>query len=462
MTTNQLLPEYPKDYEAELWVLGSVLLNRDILDELISKIDLKPEDFFDEHAAGIYRCMLDIHAKGRTPDVKLITDLINKSTNAERKTDTLALLLQAVEVPTYANWSYYAHRVRYCSTRRKLINASSEINGHARSEYLDESELLDFCEKQVFSVLEDRVKADAVPVGDILADAMDQLDKAKAGATQGIKTGLTELDRILGGLRDGELIIVAGRTSMGKTALAANIAENVSLSGKSTLFISLEMAQLELGNRIMCSHARVCSKKVRDGFISKEERARLVESCGEIGTAPLFIDDTASRTTASIAAIARRWKRKYDLRLIVVDYLQFVQPDNARDPRQEQVAAIARKLKHIARELSVPVICLAQLNRQVEASKDNKPKLSHLRESGAIEQDADVVLFVHREEYYASQQEMMPGGSKADCKGKAQLIIAKHRNGPTGEVNLAWFDSFTRFDNLAASVGPMQEWDGAA
>jgi replicative DNA helicase len=213
-----------------------------------------------------------------------------------------------------------------------------------------------------------------------------------------------------------------------------------------TLFVSLEMARLELAQRMLCSQGRIDANKFRTGFLSGEDRKKLVEASARLGKAPLWVDDTPARSCTEIAACARRLRRKQKLGLVVIDYLQLIQPDDPRDPRQEQVAKMARRLKALARELEIPVLCLAQLNRQVEAGKEgHRPKLSHLRESGAIEQDADVVMFVHREEYYHTREEAM---EKGIC-GQADIIVAKQRNGPTGDVKLAWFDKHTRFDNLA-------------
>jgi replicative DNA helicase len=233
---------------------------------------------------------------------------------------------------------------------------------------------------------------------------------------------------------------------MGKTALAANIAEHAALKQDvTTLFVSLEMSRLELGLRVLCSHARVSSHKVRDGVLSKIDQKKLMESQGVLSRAPLYIDDTPSRTMTEIAAAARRLRRKHKLGLVVVDYLQLIEPDNPKDQRQEQVAKIARRLKGLARELKIPVLCLAQVNRQAEATKEgHRPRLSHLRESGAIEQDADVVMFVHRESYYQSNEE-----ERAQMAHDAELIVAKQRNGPTDSVKVVWQPEFTRFETLS-------------
>ncbi|MEX2559449.1 MAG: DnaB-like helicase C-terminal domain-containing protein, partial [Pirellulales bacterium] len=255
----------------------------------------------------------------------------------------------------------------------------------------------------------------------------------------------TDLDGLTGGFHDGELVILAARPSMGKTALATNIADHVAISGlRTTLFVSLEMSRLELAERMLCGHGRINGHKLRNGFISATDRKKLIESSVAMSKAPLFIDDTPSRTMTEIAATARRLRRREKLALVIIDYLQLIEPDNPKDPRQEQVAKIARRLKGLARELKLPVLCLAQLNRQAEVTKDNRPRLNHLRESGAIEQDADVVLFVHRDEYYQSNDD-----DRSRVAGQADLIIAKQRNGPTGDIKLAWLQDYTRFENLA-------------
>ena len=242
----------------------------------------------------------------------------------------------------------------------------------------------------------------------------------------GAETGLTGFDEMTGGLHDGELVILAARPSMGKTALAMNISEHASISQRlPTLFVSLEMSGLELADRMLCSLARVNGHRLRNGSVSSDDRDRLIRKANEVSQAPLFVDDSPSRTVSEIAAAARRIKRREgSLGLVVVDYLQLIEPDNSRDPRQEQVAKIARRLKGLARELQVPLLCLSQLNRQAEDAKDHRPKLSHLRESGAIEQDADVVMFVHREEYYHR------GEDRAQYAGQAEIIIAKQRQRP--------------------------------
>jgi replicative DNA helicase len=303
-------------------------------------------------------------------------------------------------------------------------------------------------EAKVFGILEEKGTGDVAGMADILHEAMARIDDRinRGGGIGGISTGLRDLDVQTGGMHDSELIILAARPSMGKTALAANIAENVAMSAEphAVFFVSLEMSRLELAERMLCSRGRINGHNLRNGMISKNERQSLIETMSELSTAPIYIDDSPSRTVTEIAAAARRLKRRENLRLVVVDYLQLIEPDNSKDQRQEQVAKIARRLKGMARELKVPVLVLSQLNRQAEASKDNRPKLSHLRESGAIEQDADVVMFVHREEYYATNPD-----DREKLKGKAELIIAKQRNGPVGDVPVSWLQNYTRFEDRA-------------
>ena len=283
------------------------------------------------------------------------------------------------------------------------------------------------------------------------------LDAKATGDVDGTPTGFVELDRMIGGLHGSELIILAARPSMGKTALATNIADYVAVERqKPVLFFSLEMSKTEVLIRVINARARIPSQQYRYGLSSKEQE-NFNSAIKALETAPLYIDDTPAHTVSEIAAIARRTKRKNGLALIIVDYLSLIEPDNSKDPRQEQVAKIARRLKGLARNLNVPVLCLAQLNRQTEQSKGNRPQLSYLRESGAIEQDADVVMFVHREEYYLTKEEAEEKG----LVGVADLIVAKQRNGAIGDIKLIWQSRFTLFSNPQESEEPEPETEYA-
>lgn len=435
----------PCDISAEMAVLGSILLMPDVCDDLV--MILKADDFYDDANRILYQHMTEMVDAGKKIDVTLLVDILKKAEDYEAVGGSAHLAKLANSVPNAAHAVYYAEIVRSKATFRKLIEASTSILRDCYDESHEAKELLSQAEQRVFQIQDERSSQAASSIGDLLTSAMERIDARMQGthAVGGVDTHFTEFDAMSGGLHDGELVILAARPSMGKTALALNVAENVALLGRApVLFVSLEMSGIELADRLMCSVARVNGHQLRNGSISQEDRKRLVEKAVEVSNAPLYIDDSPSRSVSEIAAVARRIKtREKSLGLIVIDYLQLLEPDNAKDPRQEQVAKIARRLKGLAREQGVPVLCLAQLNRQAEEGKDHKPKLSQLRESGAIEQDADVVMFVHREEYFHR------GDEAAQYAGQAEIIIAKQRNGPIGEVPLSWEKQFTRFSDRA-------------
>lgn len=434
----------PHNMDAEKGVLGSMLLDPEVCDEVVSAIR-KPDDFYSYAHQVIYRCLVDMHNDGKGVDVTLLAERLESQGEMESigGLDYLANVVNSV--PSAANALYYAQIVHDKATLRTMIHASTEILRDAYDASQETRELLSRAEERIFGILENDAVGELHVMQDILHEALDRIDKRLLKGIGGAPTGFADLDRMTGGLHESELVIIAGRPSMGKTALATSIAEHVAIvDNRPTLFVSLEMSRLELAERMLCSHGRINGHELRNGFISPLDRKKLIEASNRMSEAPLYIDDSPSRTVTEIAAGARRLKRKHGLALVVVDYLQLIEPDNSKDPRQEQVAKIARRLKGLARELKVPLICLAQLNRQAEAAKDNIPRLSHLRESGAIEQDADVVMFVHREEYYMTREE-----DKASVAGQADIILAKQRNGPTGEVKLAWLQNYTRFENLA-------------
>jgi replicative DNA helicase len=433
----------PCNLEAERGVLGSILLLPVVCDEV--SLILRPEDFYDDANRVLFTAVRTMHDENQRIDTVLLTDRLKKSGDYEKIGGAayLAEILQSV--PTAANAAYYAQIVRNKSTLRSLIHSSTEILRDAYDDALEPQEMVGQAEQRIFAILDSRAAGQVATIHDILQETMSRLDRriTHGHSTAGIETGFTDFDHLTGGLNNSELTILAGRPSMGKTAFALNIAEYVTMRlGVATLFVSLEMSSMELADRMVCTLAQVNGQRLRNATISNAERAKLVEKMAELSQAPLFVDDTPSRTVTEIAAAARRLKRRSDLGLVVVDYLQLIEPDYPKDPRQEQVARIARRLKGLSRELNVPVLCLAQLNRQAEAARENRPRLSHLRESGAIEQDADVVVFVHREEYFAASDE-----EREKVAGQAELIVAKQRNGPTDSVKLHWFKDFTQFRN---------------
>ncbi len=355
----------------------------------------------------------------------------------------LARVSQAV--PNAAHAKFYAGIVHEKSIYRAVINASTEILARGYEEAQEAKEFLNFAEQQMFAVLNERSVSNVASINEVLIHAMERIDQRLRGtlASDAVETGFADLDSLTAGLHNSELVILAARPSMGKTAFAMNIAENVAVNqGIPTLFVSLEMSAIELADRLLCSVGRINGHRLRNGTLPQEERRRLVSIAGKLSQAKLYVDDSPSRTVTEIAAAARRIKRREGrIGLIVIDYLQLIEPDNSSDPRQEQVAKIARRLKGLARELETPVLCLAQVNRQAEDSREHRPRLSHLRESGAIEQDADVVMFVHREEYYQRGEE------REQLAGQAEIIVAKQRNGPIGDIELVWRKDFTRFED---------------
>ncbi len=433
----------PLDLQAEIGVLGSIVLLPDVLDDVV--LIVRPDDFYDDAHRKLFAHMVTLHEANKKIDPTLLIDRLKTAGEYEAIGGSAYLSKIINAVPNAAHATYYAEIVRQKSTFRSLILASTEILRDAYDEAADAPQLLSQAEQKIFSILDDRGTNNVQPLKEVVMQAMDRLDARMAGthATGGCDYGFRELDGKTGGLHDGELVILAARPSMGKTAYAMNVAEHVAREqNTSVLFVSLEMSSLELADRLLCSVARVNGHRLRNGTVSQEDRLKLVDTASVLAKIPFFVDDSPSRTVTEIAAAARRIKRRLGgLGLIVVDYLQLIEPDNPKDPRQEQVAKIARRLKGLAREMKVPVMCLAQLNRQTEMGKENIPRLSHLRESGAIEQDADVVLFVHREEYYHR------GEDQKQFAGQAQLIIAKQRNGPVGEVEMEWLRDFTRFQD---------------
>ena len=436
--------ERPSNVDAEKAVLGSILLKPDVCDDVA--LVLRAEDFSDEAHQLLYRHLMELHDGGKRIDTTIVLEKLRTQGDLER-IGGAPLLAEVLEtVPHAAHAVHYSQIVRDKSLLRALIDTGTDILRDAYDAVDEPRQLLARAEERIFAILERRASTDAKPIAAVLEDVMIRMDARMQHdhAIGGVETGFTELDSLCGGLHNSELIILAARPSMGKTAFAMNIAEHVAIGLQHpVLFVSLEMACLQLANRLLCSSAQVNGNRLRNGTISQEDRRRLVQKSAEIGTAPLYIDDTPGRTLTEIAAVARRLKRKKGLSLVVIDYLQLIEPDNPRDPRQEQVARIARRLKLMSRELEIPVLCLAQLNRQAEASRDNRPRLNHLRESGAIEQDADVVMFVHREEYYQSSEE-----EKERVRGQAEIMVAKQRNGPTDDVKLLWQQEYTRFVNL--------------
>lgn len=440
----------PCSLEAERAVLGSLLLLPEVCDEVA--LVVRPDDFYDEAHARIYGHILALHNDGRPLELQLLTQQLKDVGEYDAVGGAAYLLELGQGVSTAAHADYYARIIRDKSLLRSLIRVSTDILKDTYDATGDARQALARAEEQLFGILDSKGDNRVDTIHTVLLESLSRiaLRSEHKHACLGLETGFFDYDDLTGGLHESELVILASRPSMGKTALALNIVEHITIDERGpqrpVLFVSLEMSSLELGDRLLCSRARVNSHRVRTGRIDARDSQRLTAVASDVSKAPLFIDDSPSRNMTEIAATARRMKRREGLALVVIDYLQLIEPDNTKEPRQEQVARISRRLKGLARELEVPVLCLAQLNRQVEATQHSKPQLSHLRESGAIEQDADLVMFVHREEYYQTNEE-----DRERVKGQADLMIRKQRNGPTGDVKLAWLHDFTRFENFQPS-----------
>ena len=346
-------------------------------------------------------------------------------------------------MPTAANIAYYARIVREKAILRSLITTATEIATRGYEEQGNVEEFLDTAEKVIFDISEKKIKASFVAVGDMITDTLKTIDKLyqRKEMVTGVPTGYEDLDKITAGLQPSDLIIVAGRPGMGKTAFALNIAANAAYAGVGAAVFSLEMAKEQLVLRMLCSEARVNSSKVRSGYLGERDFPQLAKAAGRLHEAPIYIDDTPAISVLELRAKARRLLRDRSKKvgLIVVDYLQLMRGMGNANNREQEISEISRSLKALAKELSVPVIALSQLNRRVEDRTGSRPQMSDLRESGAIEQDADVIMFIYREEVYDKNND--------DVKGKAEVIIDKQRNGPTGTINLTFIGEYTRFEN---------------
>jgi replicative DNA helicase len=437
----------PQNLDAEQGVLGSILLDNDVLHEVVPI--LKVEDFYRDVHQALYRTIRDLYDLGKAIDVITLAEELTRRDQFQAigGEERLAQIVNCV--PSAANARYYADIVRQKSISRELIECANEILRDGYSNNFTADQLLEAAERRVFNIAEDQSRGDTVELKDVLQNAMERIGlraESKHPIT-GVATGYHELDDITSGFQPEQLIIIAARPSMGKTALALNICEHAAVDRKlPVLFVSLEMGQLEIAERILCSRSRVDGHKLRTGQgIGPKELKLLGDGFEALRQAPLFIDDTPARNMLQITANTRRLRLRQSLGMVVVDYIQLVDSEESRDSRQEQIAKISRRLKTLARDLKVPVIALSQLNRAVENREDRRPRMADLRESGAIEQDADMVLLLHRPEYYDAN----------DQPGVAELIVAKNRNGATGTVKLTFLKHLTRFENFAAVLDPI-------
>ena len=441
----------PHSIEAEQGVLGSMLISpREIIAECVEKIN--EEYFYVPAHQTIYVVLVELWNAGQGIDLITFTQVLRDRNLLETVGGASAVTSLFTFVPTAANVAYYLEIVRDKYILRQIIAACTESVRRSFEEQDEVHNLLDEVEQKIFSVGEDRFKGQVLTMKDQVMEAIEAIEHLyeRRGGITGISTGFAELDRMTNGLHESEMIVIAARPSMGKTALAMNIAEHVAINEKLPVAVfSLEMSSQQLVQRLLCSRARVNLQKVRDGFLAERDFPSLTAAASKLAEAQIFIDDSASLSILELRAKARRLKAQKDIKLIVVDYLQLLRSTTrrAQDNRQLEISEISSGLKGLAKELKVPVLVLAQLNRQPEARTGGKPRLSDLRESGSIEQDADLVGLLVRPEIYEEDED-----ARAEKAGEAELIIAKQRNGPVGEIALTFLKEFTRFEDRARNV----------
>ena len=436
----------PHSVEAEQAVLGGLLLDNSTWDAIADR--LRPEDFYRRDHQLIFNGIAELSARAEPSDAVTLAEYLATKGQADETGGLAYLAGLARDTPTAANIRAYADIVRERALLRQLIRVSGEVAASAYdSEGRTATELVDEAERRVFEIAEKgrRSGSGFVPIRDVLGATIDRLDMLhqNQGQLTGVSTGYNDLDRMTAGLQPGDLIIVAGRPSMGKTTFALNIAENAAISANTPVAVfSMEMSREQLTMRMISSIGRVDQSHLRTGNFGDEDWARINSAIAQMKTAPIFIDDSAGLTPTEVRARARRLQRenKGKLGLIVVDYLQLMQVAGTKENRATEISEISRSLKALAKEMHAPVIALSQLNRSVEQRTDKKPVMSDLRESGAIEQDADLIIMIYREEVYEPE---------TPRKGIADIIITKQRNGPTGEVHLTFLGKYTRFENLA-------------
>jgi replicative DNA helicase len=431
----------PQDMEAEQAVLGSILLDNEKVHVAIEKI--RVEDFYRSTHQRTFRAMVALAEKSEPIDILTLSDQLRRTDELDAAGGPAYIAGLAEFVPSSANVEHYIRLVREKSLLRQLGHASSAIANKVHEQHADVNAFIDEAEKAIYEVGRDRARTGFVQVRAMLRDSLKTIEKISENrnAVTGVSTGFSEIDKMTSGLQPGELIIVAGRPSMGKTAFALNIAENAAMCGEAPVPVavfSLEMATEQLVMRLLTSQGRVDASKLRSGYANQKDLDRIVMAADRLSRAPIFIDDTAGISLLEMRAKSRRLASEQKIGLVVVDYLQLMR-GTSTESREREVAEISRGLKALAKELRVPVIAISQLNRAVEARADKRPMLSDLRESGAVEQDSDVIAFVYRDEYY---------NKETDKQGVAEIIIAKQRNGPTGTAEVRFFREFTRFENL--------------
>lgn len=436
----------PQNLEAEQSVLGGILLDNPALNTVLEA--LTPADFYSDAHRKIFKAIIDLSERSEPCDLITLSNILKDQKRIDQVGGTAYLASLVDNVASSANISYYVKIIKEKSVLRRLIGSATEILNKSYDAGMDVDDILDEAEHAIFEISENKIRPAFHPIREIIRESFKTIERLydKKELITGVATGFERLDELTSGLQNSDLIIIAGRPSMGKTAFALNIAQYAALeAGVPVAIFSLEMAREQLATRMLSAEARVDSQRLRKGFLGETDWPKLTTAAGRLSDAPIYIDDTPAITVMEMKAKSRRLKADAGLGLVVLDYLQLMRGSSFKDSREQEISEISRSLKALAKELSLPVIALSQLNRKVEDRTNRRPQMADLRESGAIEQDADVIAFIYRDEVYNRSDDNPE-------KGMAEIIIGKQRNGPTGIVKLAFQEKYTRFENLARGV----------
>jgi len=432
----------PQSLEAEESILSSILSDKSALLEILEI--LRPEHFYKEAHKKIFKSIIEMFEKNEPTDLVTITNSLREKNTLESVGGAAYLSRLIDSIPMAPNVVHYAKIVRQKSVLRNLISKANAIMALCFESQGELDNVLDFAEKSIYEISQDKINPSFYTIKDVIHESFDILDKRSKNKAilSGVPTGFKELDKITSGFQNSDLIILAARPGMGKTAFSLNIARNACFNNIPVAFFSLEMSKEQLALRLLCSESRLNSEKTRSGFLEPEDWEGLTKAASNLTDLPLFIDDTPGVSSMEVRAKSRRLKKDHNLGLVIVDYLQLMRTSESAERRDLAIAQISSSLKSLAKELNIPVIALSQLNRKLEERGDKRPILSDLRESGSLEQDSDIVIFIYRDEIY-NKDENNPN------KGLADILIRKHRNGPTGKVTLKFQDSYTKFENYA-------------
>jgi replicative DNA helicase len=461
-TNLTMVRSMPESLAAEAAVLGSMIINPECINNIIEKV--KTDTFYRVEHRIIFDALISLYEKSMSEtiaiDAVLLRDELEKRNQIEEAGGVEYIRQILDSVPSSANVMYYADIIRDKQLLREMITAAHEILDMGYNQDGQATEKLDMAETKIFEIAGRRIRGSMISVKDLMVEVYELIEKRRGRHVTGLSTGFYELDDLTSGLQNGEMIIIAGRPSMGKTALALNIAEFIGMTERMPVAIfSLEMGRQQLAERFLCSISRIDSQHIRKGLMDDEHYKKLADACAELSEAPIYIDDTSLLTPLELRAKARRLKSQHDIRMMILDYMQLMSGGSGRyESRQQEITVISRYLKALARELNIPVVVLSQLNRSPEGREDHRPRMSDLRESGSIEQDADVVMLLHREDYYTHSERLELSDKDDNAvylekdekkENSAELIIAKQRNGPTGKVDMIFRKKFMRFENAS-------------